>query len=313
MRLRKDKNNLSKQRSVPPISRPEPYRYHAVRTRSDRLNDSRDPRHGSKMADVTLLQRAERAATFLVITVIAGSLLYLFWLDTSPRVRFTTRDETTAQRQSELLHELHEYETAARNILDNTWLSRTKLTINTDDFSRQLLEQFPELSHVTVTLPLTGHKPVVALQPKDPALLMRSNGVTYVVDRNGHVIALLSEVREAAQAELTSLPRVEDQSGLPVDKGHQVVTEETVTFILQLHHQYEQAAVDVLTITLPPDKPDEVRVTVDGTQYTTKYIVSRPAREQFGAYRAVFARLTEQGITPSEYIDVRVEGKVFYK
>ncbi|MDZ7786218.1 MAG: hypothetical protein U5L95_03795 [Candidatus Saccharibacteria bacterium] len=291
------------------VSRPEAYNYHARRYQSERGNDRGHPRPAPKSGD-SLGRRLERLTSTILIGVLVFSFLYLFWLDMSPRVRLA--DNPTATEPRGLLREPAEYEAGIRDILDDTPLSRSKLTINTERMQEKILQRYPELASVTITLPLTGQRPIIDIRPRESALLLNSRvGGTYTVDRSGTIMGDVSEIPQSERSHIESLPLVEDNSGVEARPGQQIVTSETVNFLLQLTHQYRQAEAPIRDITFPRDKPNEIRVTDSGNEFFVKYIVTRTAAEQFGAYRAVLERTGGEGV--EEYVDVRVPGKAFYK
>ncbi len=306
MKFKKTKPEEQK-RTVNSIQRPAPYQYRAVRSDRERRENRGTP--NKKHSAETIGQRFEKILTLTVIAVILGSFLYLFWLNTSPNIRFVEHEGS----QVVLLRQTEEYESGARDLLNESVFSRTKLTFNSVKFSEQLKKRFPEIATATVTIPLTGHKPLIDIQAKEAKLLLLVNGVTYVIDQDGVAVARLSELNESVQSDLSTLRRAEDQSGLEVEQGRQVMTSETLKFALQIEHQYVSTNKTITKLVLPGNKPNEFHIYEQDSNYFVKYVVTRPASEQYGANVALQELLAKQGKVPAEYIDVRVEGKAFYK
>ena len=288
------------------VHRPEPYTYHARRDSAERRLNRGDNKPKPKLTNG--LHKIERFTIAGVSLVLIVSFLYLFWLDITPRVRITNHDNEAANI---LLKDTQDYEQEARKLFARSVLSRTKLTINTKTLEQDLLSKFPELESATITLPLTAQRPVVTVQPKVPNLIAASNGQQYVIDKDGVAMSRLSDVKSEVQPQLKSLPRVLDQSLLEYNVGAQVVTSDTVQFIQQMSYQYNEARIEIDRIELPQDKPNEIRITAKGDTYYVKYILDLPANEQFGVYRAVVEATTSDQI--KNYIDVRVDGRAFYK
>ena len=57
----------------------------------------------------------------------------------------------------------------------------------------------------------------------------------------------------------------------------------------------------------------EMQVRFNKASYFARVTPERDSREQVGALVATIAQLDEDNDTPNEYIDVRVEGRVFVK
>jgi hypothetical protein len=63
-----------------------------------------------------------------------------------------------------------------------------------------------------------------------------------------------------------------------------------------------------------PSNANELDIQIAGQPYEVKFnLHSDKAREQAGTYLATIASLQKQGITPSKYIDVRVDGRAYYQ
>ncbi len=286
---------------------PATYRYHAVRMRSSDKTERR-PGVESLIKNNAHADSRDRFITIFFIVAITIILGYMLWLNARPRIRIASD-----ARQSVLLKEESEYESIVKDIIDNSILSQTKITINTSDISRQIEAKLPEVDAAVITIPLSSHRPIVDIIGKSPKLLLINNAETYVIDDNGYSISKLSELTPDALNKLAGLPIIKDETNVPIELGNRTITSETSLFIEQLAYQYKQKSVAIQEMTLPANKPNEIRVKSSTDNYYVKYVTIRPAREQFGAYQAVSKRLTEQGISPVEYVDVRVQEKVYYK
>jgi len=209
-----------------------------------------------------------------------------------------------------LLHDQSAYQAAADHLLTASIWNRNKLTINTGKIEKQLTAQFPELASTTVTLPLLAHRPLIYIETAQPALLLSTADGTYMLDASGK--ALLTGAQLGRFNNLT-LPLVTDQSGLRVQLNHQVITSQNVGFIQTVVAQLAARHLTIATMTLPATA-SELDVQVAGQPYFVKFnLASNTARQQAGTYLATAAQLQKQGITPAQYIDVRVEGRAYYK
>ncbi len=231
------------------------------------------------------------------------SLGYLLILSTNPRVIVADHTGVVALRP------LQTYQEAAHNILNSSLLNRNKFTVDTSKVARTMKQQFPELEDVAVTLPITGHRPLVELATAKPALIISAKNGQFVVSENGRALAVASDANKSG---LKNLITVSDNSGLTLEAGKSALPTDQVTFISQLIAQLKAQSLKVESLTLPA-APDEMDVRVAGLPYFVKFNTALDVREQVGSFLAAKQKLDAGHTTPSEYMDVRVEEKVFYK
>ncbi len=63
-----------------------------------------------------------------------------------------------------------------------------------------------------------------------------------------------------------------------------------------------------------PVGTSELDVRLAGQPYSVKFnLESGTARQQAGTFLATESKLKSQNVTPAEYIDVRVDGRAYYK
>lgn len=243
----------------------------------------------------------------LVPTLIAGaviliSLLISLTLSTHPQA-------TIAGGGASPYRQLETYEEEAARILGEDASNQTKLTINTTAVEQQVLDRFPELSDAALRLPVLGRRMTLVLQPRTPALIFVAASKSYILDTTGRVVSDLQVLDSELRAGLLV---VQDDSGLSVGPGTQAVTSETVTFVREVSAQLKGHSLSIELLTLPPSA-NQLDVRLKDTPYYIKMDISGDVRQQVGSLLAVRAYLAKEGQSVGEYIDVRVEEKVFYK
>jgi hypothetical protein len=222
----------------------------------------------------------------------------------------TAKIEPISGDQPFLLHEQTEYQAAADALLANSIWNRSKLTANTSGLNHELMKQFPELASVHTVLPLLGHRPIVYIEAAQPSMHLKATNGEYVLDNRGK--ALLRDSDLPASNNL-HLPTVEDQSGLHVQLNHQILTPANISFIQTVVAQLSARQVTISSLILPP-AASEVDAHLAGQQYYVKFnLQTNNAREQAGTFLATINYLKKQNQTPGEYIDVRVNGRAYYK
>lgn len=256
-----------------------------------------------KIIDLAKTGRKLRLVPTLVAVVIIGlSLIISLTLSTRPQA-VLAGGGVSPYRQ------LQTYEDAAAALLGKKLTNQTKLTINTTEIEDELLKQFPELSGAALRLPVLGRRMTLVLQPRTPVLILVSASRSYVLDTTGRIVSDLQSLDSSMRAGLLV---VQDESGLAVEPGAHVVTSETVGFVQSVLAQLEAQSLSIERLTLPASA-NQLDVKLNGTNYYVKMDISGDARQQVGSLLAVRDYLQKTGQEAAEYIDVRVEEKVFYK
>lgn len=259
-------------------------------------------REAEKTIDLSSSSRLRLLPTYLAIAAIILSLLFSLTLTTKPGL-------TYSQGQASPYREPEEYTAEVDNILKSKLGYRTKLTINTSEVEQALLSKFPELKAAVLRLPVLGRKPTLVVEVSPPALIITSATKSLVLDDSGVAISEVAALSEEAKQ---GLPVVQDQSGVDLTLGKQIVTSETVSFIRTAIGHLRAQSTSVSQLTLPV-AANQLDIRISGENYYIKTDVSGDARLQIGSFLAVRDHLAAKGQKANEYIDVRVEEKVFYK
>lgn len=246
----------------------------------------------------------QRFGLLVLLVVSLVSLISALSLSANARIILL---QTTG---NSFLHDQNTYQNATNKILATSIWNLNKITINTADISQRLVKQFPELSSVSVVLPLLAHRPVVYLTPSQPALVIIGANGTFVLDTTGR--ALQSTDALASIANL-KLPVLTDQSGLKLANDQRALSSSDVSFIMTVIAQLTAKQVAISSLTLPASSR-EIDAGISGQPYFVKFnLQNGDALHQAGTFLATKARLASQNITPAHYIDVRVPGRAYYQ
>lgn len=258
-----------------------------------------------------------RVPIFLAIVVILGVGLYMLRLSPDAIVRFSGYyyEETTG-RTEQLPTDVWDqqaYKEMSNEFLRRSFLSRTKLTLRTSAFAEEFLESFPEVAAVELRLQALDDRPNVTVIPRTPRYLLedgRANGDSLLVDKQGVAMARLSR-----QLDLDDLVIINDFVADDDELGTQVLPRETMAFIEGLLYQMaEQLAIDESAVILTlPALANELHLQLPNDDFIGKFDITKPVRQQAGAFIATRGKLSDDGMSPEEYIDVRVEGRAFYR
>jgi len=241
--------------------------------------------------------------SYIALLAITLSVGYVLTIDTNPKILTTSDNGQTLLRNTET------YRAAAQRIIESSLMNRTKFTINTSGISRSLQAEFPEITEVSIALPLLGRRPVIHVNSIRPVLVLGSNNKGFLVDANGRAVA---EAAQVPSARKDNLPVVTDESNLSVTIGKNTLTREEVSFIVSVAAYLDAQQLHVTSLTLPP-VASELHVRLQEVPYFVKFNMQAEARQSVGTYLATKQKLEQDHITPGEYVDVRVEEKVFFK
>jgi len=295
---------LSERRRVVHGGGSRPFSYY-----TSRVTEAPEPpkavRRGPAPADETQQRRPWRAwltgwvfwALLLVVIGCAGKLLFL---SSNPQVVVVGKTATTAS----YLRPDSAYAAAAQKLLDGSITNRNKLTVDTGGVNQALKHKFPELLSVSLEVPFLGNRPVLYVQPADPSLVLQTPHGNYALNQTGLVLSLLTRLP-------AKVPVVVDQSGLTPQPGKQVLPGSTVSFAETVAYQFKTAQLPISTFVLPANAPYELDVRLSGRPYAVRFNLQADALTQSGA---AIATMQQLGSTvPSQYVDVRVPGRAYYK
>ncbi|PIZ61598.1 hypothetical protein COY17_04040 [Candidatus Saccharibacteria bacterium CG_4_10_14_0_2_um_filter_52_9] len=246
----------------------------------------------------------QRFGLLVLLVAALASAVNILSLSSNAKVLPLTSDKSALLRTSDV------YETAANKLLAGSVWNRNKITINTASVSQRLMEQFPELSDVSVTIPLLAHRPLIYVQPAQPALVLVNASGAYIVATSGKVLLKGADVVSLGQPQLPSLT---DQSGLPLKLNKQALTAANVGFVQEITAQLAAKQLTIASMTLPASA-SELDVQLAGQPYIVKFnLQANDARKQAGALLATLNELRKQNATPAKYIDVRISGRAYYQ
>ncbi len=289
--------------------RAQTFSHHAARDR----DSSRAASRGEKKPKDSK-NRFERVFFGLLTALSVGCIGYVLWLETTPRIKVITPSQNTAS-SAVLLREESVYLDGISAILKQSVVNRSKLFMNSNAVSAEILKQFPEFGDVVVSIPLISHRPIVSITPRSPVIKLQTTKGIYLIDSTGTVLANIADISldDNELNDLVDLPLIEDQTATEVSVGNRVVTEETTQFMLDISDQLALTSLEVKSVYLPRVTPNELRIQFSGKPYFAKLDTTSDSRRQIGSLLSAISYVSERGSAVNEYIDVRVDGKVFYK
>lgn len=288
------------QRQVTPRDQQTVFSYRAAR-KSQETKENRQPEMMKQRMRSMRWLTLDRVKAIAFIVLVFGALIYISWLNTTPKITIL------GSSNEALLQNIAVYRQAATKLLTESVTNRNKLTLNEGGIADKLEAMYPELASVTVQVPLLGHNPQIVLESAPLDLrLQTSTGQVFILAASGKAMA------EVSNQSYSGIPLINDQSGLPVHVGSVALPNTDVAFIQTVTSQLVASHLAISSLTLP-QATSELDIHLNGRPYLVKFNLEADAKAQVGTYLAVNKYLTSLNIIPSQYVDVRVPGRAYYK
>ncbi|MBA3757633.1 hypothetical protein H0X09_02100 [Candidatus Saccharibacteria bacterium] len=237
-----------------------------------------------------------RLIDYAIISIIVGVLVYSLILKSEPSLIVNNN----------LYRPTSAYMEAASKQLDQ-FKNQNKITVNDKQIIDNLLTTFPEIIDASMRVPLIGQSPIIHLTAGSPSLFLKSGGDIFIVNEHGKILG-----KAEKYPLIKDLAIVTDESGFVAEEGKQVLSTQSTQFINTLILQLNKSKVVSPTLILPP-LVNELHVKTGDSNYFTKFYLSGEPLRQIGQFMASRQHFLNSATSPSEYLDVRVVGKVFFK
>ncbi|MDO4781220.1 MAG: hypothetical protein Q4A34_02425 [Candidatus Saccharibacteria bacterium] len=269
------------------------YRRH--RTLNTRHSDSPAETSERLLSHMTAQRRKKLLRVAAGIVVTCGVLLLLL-SQIAVSVAVQTPDAASAKHADRYIAALQQYYGSRPS-------ERFLPLLQSKPLEEFFLAHAPEVKTVRVEsrgilagrLKLTFRQPVAQWSSGDHTYFVDDHGVTF--ERNYF---------------MTPSVVVKDQSGIPASAGQEVINRQFLGFLGQAVAQLKQRNLKVTEAVLPPHTVRQLELTVEGLPYRIKMTSERSAKSQVEQAMRTIGFLQSQHRTP-QYIDVRVDQRVFYR
>lgn len=188
-------------------------------------------------------------------------------------------------------------------IMDGSALGQNLLFMDTKKLTQQFAEKNPQLGSVKIRKRLPNGLQVEVVE-QQASLIWKTGNSQYVLSESGQAYS------EWGGGD-SQLSVVTDNANLPVKLGQQVVPAGFIIFTRRLIVDLNQQAIVFDSLSVPETTSEIFVHTKNG--YILKFDTTRAADDQIADLKAVLNSLAKQKKAPSEYVDLRISGKVFYK
>lgn len=209
---------------------------------------------------------------------------------------------------------LEEYNTEINRIFNSSIKNKSKFTLNSSSLEAEIKKKFPEVSNAVVVTPLAGRRLQVGISLEKPLARLQQplNNSQAILSSTGSVV--IEDSATVINERFADYPSISIPN-INYSVGDQILTSSEASLIRLLISELdgsEPYRYKVKSLEYDVQKR-EIRLRFENVGFFARLTPERGAREQVGALVSSLKSLTNQGGLPSEYIDVRVDDRVFVK
>lgn len=294
-----DKKGRGRRRPLPQSDSARLNKYSPPSSSRRRSREQLDRPSSSKRAKSKRFRLAVRIITIFVLSVGVAAVVW-------SNLRIKTITFNSPQERDK-------YELAINKYLDRNPVADFKPLISIDKIRGELLEAFPELAEVKITVPVVGDSLIVDLTERNDRLVLKTgDGDYFIVDQNGFAYE-----RYDPSKGLDGVLVLEDNTNVQyhLDTTKQLISPSLVSTIQDINKGLSSLST-YKDQTFRFKITDEARVIYavpSKTKYTIKFQQNESIAQQLANLKDALAYMKKKGIAPQQYIDVRVNGTTYYK
>ena len=242
-----------------------------------------------------------RRRIFMSFMAVVGTAFVLYLLVSqlvaSLAIQVKGDENATASDKSAYGRSIDEYYAAKP-------IERLRFLLNTTAFTSHMQAAHPEIQSISVDPGETIGEASIVITPRSPVARWSIDGANRYVDKTGVVFKRTYFASPDLQ--------IVDNSGIPADSTQAVASNRFLGFVGRLIALSEEKGLAVTRITIPTLTTRQVAVNLKGKPYRFKFSIDRSVGKQVEDMARITDYMTKRNLKPS-YVDIRVEGKAFYK
>ena len=252
--------------------------------------------HSERSENQKLVIRRRKLGAFFVILAIFISLISIFLFQFISKVSIVS-NESKSQN-------LSKYEKSVEEYLNINPSERILSNLNKNALLESLQKDYPEVLSISDIKfnGLTSYK--IYLDFRKPVASWLVDGKEFFVDSEG----VSFNVNNFEKPSLNII----DDSGAIVSNGKNVASSSFFSFIGKLVSAANKQGLEVSKIRIPPLSLRQVEVSVKGASYFARVSTADSAEGQIINFKKAIEYFGTHKISPN-YIDLRIEGKGYYK
>ena len=252
--------------------------------------------HSERSENQKLVIRRRKLSAFFVILAIFISLISIFLFQFISKVSIVSNDSKSQN--------LSKYEKSVEEYLNINPSERILSNLNKNALLESLQKDYPEVLSISDIKfnGLTSYK--IYLDFRKPVASWLVDGKEFFVDSEG----VSFNVNNFEKPSLNII----DDSGAIVSNGKNVASSSFFSFIGKLVSAVNKQGLEVSKIRIPLLSLRQVEVSVKGVSYFARMSTADSAEGQIINFKKAIEYFGAHKISPN-YIDLRIEGKGYYK
>ena len=252
--------------------------------------------HSERSENQKLVIRRRKLGAFFVILAIFISLISIFLFQFISKVSVVS-NESKSQN-------LSKYEKSVEEYLNINPSERILSNLNKNALLESLQKDYPEVLSISDIKfnGLTSYK--IYLDFRKPVASWLVDGKEFFVDSEGVSFSINNFERPSLN--------IIDDSGAIVSNGKNVASSSFFSFIGKLVSAANKQGLEISKIRIPPLSLRQVEVSVKGVSYFARMSTADSAEGQIINFKKAIEYFRDHKISPN-YIDLRIEGKGYYK
>ncbi|MDO4871878.1 MAG: hypothetical protein Q4A27_00380 [bacterium] len=183
-------------------------------------------------------------------------------------------------------------------------IERIRSYLNVNNLLTNLQADFPEIKNIEKISMVGFGKYTFELEFRKPVASWSANDKTLYVDDSGTSF----ETNYFEAPELT----VSDESNFETNSGAVIASNSFISFIGKAVSAANLRGIKITKITIPALSVRQVNIMVEGVNYSIKMLTTESPEGQVANLATAINYFNNKRISP-EYLDLRVEGKGYYK
>ena len=252
--------------------------------------------HSERSENQKLVIRRRKLGAFFVVLAIFISLISIFLFQFISKVSVVS-NESKSQN-------LSKYEKSVEEYLNINPSERILSNLNKNALLESLQKDYPEVLSISDIKfnGLTSYK--IYLDFRKPVASWLVDGKEFFVDSEG----VSFNINNFEKPSLNII----DDSGAIVSNGKNVASSSFFSFIGKLVSAANKQGLEISKIRIPPLSLRQVEVSVKGVSYFARMSTADSAEGQIINFKKAIEYFGTHKISPN-YIDLRIEGKGYYK
>ncbi len=263
-------------------------------------NESKAELKSDRLKKQELKRKQKVILSVLIAIVCVAGLIYYLLSEYTATIR-TISFSSPAQVSNQ---DIEKYKQSVSSYLGQRPVEHFRFVTDEKQLSEFVASRHPEVRSVSVSGGGLGYGDFT-LSLRQPLVRWEINQKQYFVDENG----------EAFEKNYLAEPPVSviDKSGASIERGDIMASKSFLRFLGRLVALIGDSELGSVTeVVLPPATTREIDIRLSGRPYLIKTHTDRDPAQEVEDLQRVIKHLEQKGITP-EYIDIRVQGRAFYR